>query len=193
MNPTEHLQAAQRAELECLTGMFDAALDGLDQLTRLQLQAMRELAQDSSQAMRTALEVRDPQEWAAWPAQSARGDGARAARYVQQLGEIAGAMQAGFTQALQQGMDSMQRNWKEAAEAAPLPASGDGQTDWMRGTADLLAQAMQSWTRSQTQAARAMSEQMQRLAQTGAQGAAQPEPAPAAPAAGARTASRRAK
>lgn len=124
MHPNRQLQAVQRAELECLSGMFGAALDGLDRLSRLQLQLMREFAQDGSQALRAALESRDPQEWAAWPGQFARGDGARAARYVQQLGEIAGAMQAGITQALQQGMDNMQRNWQhdsEAAESAEAP------------------------------------------------------------------------
>ena len=178
MNPSEHLQAAQRAELQCLTGMFDVTLDGLDQLSSLQLQALRDLAQHGSRSMREALDAREPQQWAGLPNQALRGDGERAAQYLQRLGEIAGSMQAGFAQALQQGMDDMQRAWKSVAEAAP--AQADGQTDWMRGPAELLAQAMQSWSRSQAQVARSLNEQMQRLTQGAAAPGAEPDTAPPA-------------
>ncbi len=32
MNPTTHLQAVQRAEIECLTGMLEATFDGFERL-----------------------------------------------------------------------------------------------------------------------------------------------------------------
>ncbi len=188
MNPSEHLQAAQRAELECFTGMFDSALAGLDQLTRLHLQAVRELAQNTSQAMRDALQARDPREWAALPQQALRGDGTQAAAYVQQLGEIAGAMQAGFSQALRQSAEHLQQSLQAAAQATP--GAGNGQTDWLRGSTEMLTQALQNWTHSQAQAARSLSEQMQRLAQDAGQAGAAPAP-DAAAAARARPAARR--
>ncbi len=190
MNPTEHLQAAQRAELECLTGMLDAAIEGFEQLARLQLQAMREASHEASAALNEALQARDVQEWAALPRQALRGDGSQMAQYVQQLGEITGAMQVGFSQALQQAMGRLQQSLQEAGAAQPPRAAGNGawQPDWVRDSMELAAQAFQGWTQSQAQAARSLGEQMQRLGQRGAAAAApaQPEQPAARPRAAAR-------
>lgn len=185
MNPTERLQAAQRAEIECFTSMCDTALEGLDQLTQLHLQALRDFTRNASRTLRDAMDAQGPQQWAELAQPALHGDGADAAQYVQRLGEITGGMQAGFSQALQQGMDRLQQS---GADSAP---AGDGRTDWMRGTAEFFNQALQTWSRSQAQAAGALSEHMQRLAADTAQAAA-PAAAPG-PASRARPAARRQK
>ena len=191
MNPTEHLQAAQRAELECLTGMLDTAIAGFEQLAKLQLQAMREVSHDASAALHEALQARDLQEWATLPRQALRGDGSQMTQYLQQLGEITGAMQVGFSQAVQQAMGRLQQSLQEAGAAQPpRAAAGNGawQPDWVRESMDLAAQAFQGWTQSQAQAARSLGEQMQRLGEHTAATAApaQPEQPPARPRAAAR-------
>ena len=191
MNPTTHLQAVQRAEIECLTGMLEATFDGFERLSRLQLQQLRDAAQGTSQLLRGALDARDAQEWAGLPQQLMQGDGARAAEYVQKFGEIAGAMQAGISEALQQGVAQLQQSLREAAEQAPSAAAdGSANPNWMQGAIEMATQAMQGWSRSQAQAAQQLGEQMQqqmqqqmqRLARQGggAKAATPPAAAPAA-------------
>lgn len=185
MSPSEHLQAAQRAELECLAGLLETTIDGFDRLSRLQLQNMRDLHRNASEAVRGAVDARDAQQWAALPTQVLRGDGARMAQYMQQMGEIGSAMQAGFAQALQQAASSLQQNLQQATQPGASQGDGAWPGNWMRDSLDLLNQAMQGWTRSQEQAARSLGEQMQRMAPSSADGSQAPA-APRARAAAAR-------
>lgn len=131
MNPTRQarqIQAAQRAQVECFTGMFDAALDGFEQLARLQLQVLREMTQSTSQRMRDTMDARENHGWPSLPQQAVRDDGERLTQYLQQVGRIASAMQAGISQALQQGVGRMQQGLQE--EAVP-----DEQAEPPRGQA----------------------------------------------------------
>ena len=123
MNPKSQIQAAQRAEVECFTDLFDAALEGFEQLTRLQLQTMREFSRNTSQRLFEALEARDAGDWAKLPQQTLRGEPDGATRYLQEFGRIAGAMQAAMSEALQQGAVRWQSHLQEAAETAPAEAS----------------------------------------------------------------------
>jgi phasin family protein len=123
MNPQSQIQAAQRAEVECLTDLFDAAMDGFEQLTRLQLQAMREFSRNHSRRLFEAMQARDARDWAALPQQALRPDPDGAMQYLQEFGRIAGSVQAAMSEALQQGAARLQRQMQEAAAQAGAPAA----------------------------------------------------------------------
>ena len=123
MNPQSQIQAAQRAEVECLTDLFDAAMDGFEQLTRLQLQAMREFSRNHSQRLFEAMQARDARDWAALPQQALHPDPDGALQYLQEFGRIAGSVQAAMSEALQQGAARLQHHLQEAVEQAGAQAA----------------------------------------------------------------------
>ena len=128
MNPSSQIQAAQRAEVECFTDLFDAALDGFEQLTRLQLQVMREFSRNTSQRLFDAMQARDARDWASLPQQTLHADPQGATQYLQEFGRIAGAMQTAMSEALQQGAVRLQRHLQEASEQAGADAAAEAAT-----------------------------------------------------------------
>ena len=166
MNATEQMQVLQRAELESVFDMGKSMLDGFERLTRLNLEVLRDSTQDATELLRAALSARDLQELMNARAGSPlRGGGDRAADYARRVAEIAAGTQAEVAEAMNQNMLRLQEAMKQAVGdgADELPAVAAPAQVFLKGMADVAAQAFEAMQKTQGEAAKAVSQQVHQL------------------------------
>lgn len=180
MGATEQVQALQRVELESAFHVGRTVLDGLEQVTRLNLEMLRDSTRDVTQLFEAAFSARDLQELMnAQAGHPLRSNGDRAAEYGRRLAEIAAGTQAEMTGALTGGLRRLQE--------AMAPGGGDGAGQFaaatvaptqafLKGMADFTAQAFDAMRQAQGEVTRAVATSGERAAATATRNPAAPAP-----------------
>ncbi len=179
MGATEQMQALQRVELESAFHVGRTVLDGLEQVTRLNLEMLRDSTRDATQLFEAAFSARDLQELMnAQAGHPLRSNGDRAAEYGRRLAEIAAGTQAEMAGALTGGMRRLQETM------APGGGDGAGQFSaavapaqaFLKGMADFTAQAFDAMRQAQGEVTRAVATPGERAAATATRNPAAPVP-----------------
>jgi len=170
MQPTEQLQAVQKAELESAFALSQTLFRGFEQMTQLQLQMMRDMAQHAAEAVETTLSARDMQTWLNAQAQSspqAGGEGMMA--YFQKLAQIVSATQTEMAETMNSSLNRLQTSLQDSVKqgAAALPAGGEPVQALFQSAMQFTTQAVEAMQNAQQQAARLMSDQAQSLSAAG--------------------------
>ncbi|WP_298293066.1 phasin family protein [Thiomonas sp.] len=150
MNPVESLQALQKAEIESVFALSQTLLRGFEQLTRLQLQMMRDGLQQSAQTLQPADAVHSV------PAV----DGARLLGHWQTFAQILAATQAEISQTLGANLRQLQdlaQDGQQPVADGTLPGAAPLQT-LLQSAMQTTTQAMQAWLSAQQQAAASLAE-----------------------------------
>jgi phasin family protein len=125
MNLTpEQLAAAQKANLETLTGITNQALLSIEKLVELNMHIAKASLSDSMQSAKKALEIKDVQQLLAHQAEAVQPMAEKMMAYSRHLYELANDTQAGFSktaekemQASQKKMNAMVEDWSKNAPA----------------------------------------------------------------------------
>ncbi|MGC8702957.1 MAG: phasin family protein [Thiomonas sp.] len=177
MNPIEQLQAIQKAELESAFALSQTLFRGFEQMTQLQMQVMRDMAQHAAQAVESTLSAQDVQTLLNTQAQNAPQAGGEAAiAYVQKLAQIVSATQAEMAETMNSSLNRLQNSLQDSAKqgAGAMPAGAEPVQALFQSAMHFTNQAVEAMQSAQQQATRLMSDQVQSLAT-----AAKKAPAPA--------------
>ena len=125
MNLTpEQLAAAQKANLETLTGITNQALVSIEKLVELNMHIAKASLSDSMNNVKKALEIKDVQQLLAHQAEAVQPMAEKMMAYSRHLYELANDTQASFTkvsekemQASQKKMNAMVEDWSKNAPA----------------------------------------------------------------------------
>ena len=125
MNLTpEQLAAAQKANLETLTGITNQALLSIEKLVELNMHIAKASLSDSMNNVKKALEIKDVQQLLAHQAEAVQPMAEKMMAYSRHLYELANDTQAGFSkvsekemQASQKKMNAMVEDWSKNAPA----------------------------------------------------------------------------
>ena len=125
MNLTpEQLAAAQKANLETLTGITNQALLSIEKLVELNMHIAKASLSDSMHSAKKALEIKDVQQLLAHQAEAVQPMAEKMMAYSRHLYELANDTQAGFSkttekemQASQKKMNAMVEDWSKNAPA----------------------------------------------------------------------------
>ena len=168
---SDAFQAAQQAEMESVMKMAQTALSGFEKLTALQLQQLRETSEEAARAMRAALSARDPSQWmdAQAGTDALQQGGEKMLSYAQNVAQIASATQAEMAKAFGQSMNRVQEALRAAMEQgmSGVPGSSDTAQGLMDNALAFTNQAIEAMQKSQTEAARMLTEQMQAATKAG--------------------------
>lgn len=167
MNPTEQLQALQKAELESAFALSQTLFRGFEQMTQLQMQVMRDMAQHAAEAVETTLSARDLQTLLNTQAQSAPQAGGEAAMaYVQKLAQIVSATQTEMAETMNSSLNRLQNSLQDSAKqgAGALPAGAEPVQALFQSAMHFTNQTVEAMQNAQQQATRLMSDQVQNLA-----------------------------
>ena len=125
MNLTpEQIAAAQKANLETLSGLTNQALQSIEKLVELNLAIAKQSLSDSVNNAKKALEVKDIQQLLAHQAETVQPIAEKIISYSRHLYELAHETQESFTksaekefQAGQQKMNALVEEWTKSAPA----------------------------------------------------------------------------
>ncbi|MDP3621780.1 MAG: phasin family protein [Polynucleobacter sp.] len=125
MNLTpEQLAAAQKANLETLTGITNQALQSIEKLVELNMHIAKASLSDSMANVKKALEIKDIQQLLAHQADAVQPMAEKMMAYSRHLYELANETQAGLSkttekeiQASQKKMNAMVEDWSKNAPA----------------------------------------------------------------------------
>ena len=176
MNATEQIQAAQKAELESMASMVEKTMNGFERLAQLNLQTLREVAQNAAEGMRAALSARDVQELMSVQTDNPiQAQGQKAFAYAQQLAEIASSTQAELAGVVNQSMTRMQQALRDAMQSSThnLPMGSEGAAALMQSAMNFTSQAVEAMQNTQSQTSKMVSDSGQNIAQAAAKGAQQ--------------------
>jgi len=167
MNPTEQLQAIQKAELESAFALSQTLFRGFEQMTQLQMQMMRDMAQHAAQAVESTLSAQDVQTLLSTQAQNAPQAGGEAAMaYVQKLAQIVSATQAEMAETLQSSLNRLQTSLQDSVGQGmtALPAGAEPVQALFQSAMQFTNQAVEAMQNAQQQASSLMSAPLQSLA-----------------------------
>lgn len=125
MNLTpEQIAAAQKANLETLSGLTNQALQSIEKLVELNMHIAKQSLGDSMSSAKKALEVKDIQQLLAHQAEAVQPMAEKIMAYSRHLYELAHETQASFTksaekelQAGQTKMNALVEDWTKSAPA----------------------------------------------------------------------------
>ena len=125
MNLTpEQMAAAQKANLETLSGLTNQALQSIEKLVELNMHIAKQSLSDSMSNARKAMEVKDIQQLLTHQAETVKPMAEKMMAYSRHLYELAHETQASFTksaekefQASQQKINSLVEGWTKNAPA----------------------------------------------------------------------------
>ena len=164
MNPTESLKDLQKAELEAAVALNQVLFRGYEQLTQLQMQTMRLMAQQAAQTLQSAVGKGEvPSAPGADWADAARAGGENVMSYVEKFGQIASATQAEMTEILQSRLEHLQNSLHDSLgqnASAAAPAGVEPMQALLQSTMNWTTQALNTLQDTQQQAVRLMSAQV---------------------------------
>jgi phasin family protein len=125
MNLTpEQIAAAQKANLETLSGLTNQALQSIEKLVELNMQIAKQSLSDSMNSAKRALEVKDIQQLLAHQAEAVQPMAEKMMAYSRHLYDLAHETQASFTQSAekelqagQQRVNALVEDWTKNAPA----------------------------------------------------------------------------
>ncbi|MDE2175170.1 MAG: phasin family protein [Betaproteobacteria bacterium] len=163
MNPTESLKDLQKAELEAAVALNQVLFRGYEQLTQLQMQTMRLMAQQAAQTLQSAVGKGEvPSAPGADWADAARAGGENVMSYVEKFGQIASATQAEMTEILQSRLERLQNSLHDSLgqnASAAAPAGVEPMQALLQSTMNWTTQAINTLQDTQQQAVRLMNAQ----------------------------------
>ena len=128
MNLTpEQLAAAQKANLETLSGLTSQALQSIEKLVELNMQIAKQSLSDSMNNAKKALEVKDIQQLLAHQAEAVQPMAEKIMAYSRHLYELAHETQNNFTQSAEKELQAGQKKMNALVEewAKNAPAGSD--------------------------------------------------------------------
>lgn len=170
MNPTEQLQSVQKAELESAFALSQALFHGFEQMTQLQLQMMRDMAQRAAEAVETTASARDLQTLLNAQAQSApQAGGEGMLAYFQKLTQIVSATQAEMAETMNSNLTRVQSQLQEGAKQGlgALPAGAEPVQALFQSAMDFTTKAIEALQNTQQQATKLIGDQVQSLSAVG--------------------------
>lgn len=119
----EQIAATQRADLDTSLGLVNTALEGFQKLVGLNLQAVKSILLESQDAVRGALSVKDPQEFAALQTRLMQPAAEKVQSYSRQVFAIVAATQTEFAKVAEAQYEAHNRRVQtlvdNAAQSAP--------------------------------------------------------------------------
>ncbi len=117
MNLTpEQIAAAQKANLETLSGLTSQALQSIEKLVELNMQIAKQSLSDSMSSAKKALEVKDIQQLLAHQAEAVQPMAEKIMAYSRHLYDLAHETQASFTKTAEQEFQEGQRKMNALVE-----------------------------------------------------------------------------
>jgi phasin family protein len=150
----EQLIAAQKSNLETLSGLTAKAFEGVEQLVELNLAATRAALSESAENAQSALSVKDAQEFLALQAGLVQPLAEKAASYSRQLLEIAQGTGSVFTKAAEAQAADAQKKLAGLVDSASknAPAGFESQVAAMKGAVAAANNAYESVQKAVKQA-----------------------------------------
>jgi len=124
---TEQFVAASKANLQALFGLTAKSIDGVEQLTALNLQTAKTLLGDAADATAAALSAKDPQALLALRSDALQPSQEKVVAYGRQVYDIVNATKAEFEKVATESAASAQEylNAAVASVAKSAPAGGE--------------------------------------------------------------------
>jgi hypothetical protein len=135
MNLTpEQIAAAQKANLETLSGLTNQALQSIEKLVELNMQIAKQSLSDSMNSAKKALEVKDIQQLLAHQAEAVQPMAEKIMAYSQHLYDLAHETQASFTQSAEKELQDGQKKVNALVEewTKNAPAGSDAAVQVMK-------------------------------------------------------------
>ncbi len=125
----EHFAATNKANLEALLGITAKAVEGVEQLTALNLQVIKTSLGEAAEVSLAALSLKDPQSLLAWQATALQPAAEKAAAYGRQVYAIVASTKAEIEKVATEQAAAIQHSFLAAIDAASKQApegSGSG-------------------------------------------------------------------
>jgi phasin family protein len=135
MNLTpEQIAAAQKANLETLSGLTNQALQSIEKLVELNMQIAKQSLSDSMNSAKKALEVKDIQQLLAHQAEAVQPMAEKMMAYSRHLYDLAHETQASFTQSAEKELQAGQKKMNALVEdwTKNAPAGSDAAVQAMK-------------------------------------------------------------
>jgi phasin family protein len=135
MNLTpEQIAAAQKANLETLSGLTNQALQSIEKLVELNMQIAKQSLSDSMNSAKKALEVKDIQQLLAHQAEAVQPMAEKIMAYSRHLYDLAHETQANFTQSAEKELQAGQMKVNALVEdwTKNAPAGSDAAVQAMK-------------------------------------------------------------
>jgi phasin family protein len=135
MNLTpEQIAAAQKANLETLSGLTNQALQSIEKLVELNMQIAKQSLSDSMNSAKKALEVKDIQQLLAHQAEAVQPMAEKMMAYSRHLYDLAHETQASFTQSAEKELQAGQKKVNALVEdwTKNAPAGSDAAVQAMK-------------------------------------------------------------
>ncbi|WP_334134456.1 phasin family protein [Tepidimonas sp.] len=163
----EQLAAAQKANIEMLFGLTRQALDGVERLVELNLQATRAALRDAASETDALLSAKDAQELLQRQAALLQPLAEKALAYSRQLYDIAASTGTAFAQAAQNKLADTQHKVETVVEnvARNAPAGTEAAVEAMRNAVQAAAVAMETVQKAMQQAGELAQSNIQTLTQ----------------------------
>ena len=157
MLTAEQLIAAQKANLETLSGLTSKAFEGVEKLVELNLSATRAALSESAESAQAALSVKDAQQLLALQAGLVQPLAEKAAAYSRELLEIAQGTGAVFTKAAEAQAADAQKKLAGLVDNASknAPAGFESQVAVLKGAVAAANNAYESVQKAVKQASEA--------------------------------------
>lgn len=151
----EQLAAAYKANIETLFGLTRQAVEGVEKLVELNLQATRTALRDAADQSEALLSAKDAQELLQRQAALLQPLAEKTIAYSRQLYEIAASTQGAFAAAAQQQANELQAKVQAVTDniARNAPAGSEAAVQAMRNAVQAAATAMETVQRAVQQAA----------------------------------------
>ncbi|MBN2692852.1 MAG: phasin family protein [Burkholderiaceae bacterium] len=175
MHPTEQLQAVQKAELESAFALSQTLFRGFEQMTQLQLQMMRDVAQHTAETVETTLSARDLPTLLQTQAQNPQQVGGESLMaYFQKLAQIVSATQSEMAETMSSSLSRLQTSLQDSVKqgTSALPAGAEPVQALFQSAMQFTTQAIEALQNTQQQASKLMSDQVQSLSAAGKKAAA---------------------
>jgi phasin family protein len=166
MHPTEQLQAVQKAELESAFALSQTLFRGFEQMTQLQLQMMRDVAQHTAEAVETTLSAGDlPTLLNAQAQNPPQVGGESMMAYFQKLAQIVSATQSEMAETMNSSLSRLQTSLHDSVKqgTSALPAGAEPVQALFQSAMQFTTQAIETLQNTQQQASKLMSDQVQSL------------------------------
>lgn len=127
MLTVEQIVAAQQAQLSTLTGLSTKAVESVEKIVELNLQASKALLADGAEHAKALLAAKDAQEFLKLQTGFVQPLAEKSAAYGRHLYEIASGANAEFTQAAESQLAGAQKQFAAAVESATknVPQGGE--------------------------------------------------------------------
>ena len=168
MMNTEHLIAAQKANIETLFGLTNKAFDGIEKLVELNMQVAKAAIGEANDSARAALSVKDAQELMALQAGLLQPAAEKAAAYSRHVYDIAAATNAEVTKAVEAQLSDAQGKFMGLVDNATknAPAGSENAVALMRSAVTAANNAFESVQKATKQATEVAEANLKALAAT---------------------------